>query len=227
MELHGPHDPAPEPVLPADEDVGGGDRIRDTEPKPAPAPTSGREDYDQLVKVQTLGPGEPFFLVRAQDALSAALVRAYAELLFNAGGSPALVESALQLADRMDAYRPKKLPDADHMSPAEQTRQAWALEQRAWRARDDVADPKRMLLAQQRGWTDGFNLGVRRGLERADALERAAWILIEALSVIPPEHIRKSAEAVSAVQAMRRVLDAGVPRDREPSPSSQPQEATP
>ena len=209
-----PDEPPAAPGLTEDIE-GGGDQIRARAAEPVAAPVSGRPDYDEMIKVRTLKAGEPYFVVRGQDRLSGEVVRTYAELLFRAEASPALVESALQLADAMDAFGPKKLPDADHLSEAEQTQLAWQLENRAWKAREEgEIPPGELLLATQRGWTDGFNLGSRRKDERAQALERAAWIAVEALTVMPPED---PARAAKAIGALRDVLGTAIPRDREPN----------
>ncbi len=202
------------PILPEEEP--GGDRVRERAPEPVAGPTAGRPDYDEMIKVRSLKPGEPYFVVRAQDSLSGAAVRAYAALAFDAGAPVALVESALKLADAMDAFGPKKLPDADHLPPAEQTRMAWELEQRAWKHRDGGgADPGALMLAQQRGWTDGFNLGARRGDERAAAIERAGWILLGQLDAMHPD---EPALRLNGVGSLRTALETAIPRDRGPAP---------
>ena len=118
-------------------------------------PASGREDYDALAHFRQLAPGEPWFLIRGQDALGAAAVRAWAALAYDAGAETALVELALEQADRLEAWPAKKLPDAG-MDAGERKQLAWKLARRAWRARADCADPA-IMLAEERA------LGALRG----------------------------------------------------------------
>lgn len=123
-------------------------------PAPVPAPANqhdaGRADYTALASFKQLEHGEPYFLIRARDALSGPAVRAWAALAYAAGAPPATVESALQQADTLDAYARKRLPDADHLSADQVLQLVFEFSRRAWDARDDASDPK-VMLAEERG----------------------------------------------------------------------------
>lgn len=54
---------------------------------------------------------EPVFLVRGQDALGALTVRFWADSLEKVGGDPTMAATARALADMMDAWPTKKVPD--------------------------------------------------------------------------------------------------------------------
>ena len=127
---------------------------------------AGRPDFSAMLKISSIPADEPVVLLRAQDQVAADTARAWAALYFDAGGDPAVVEQMLAQADSMAAWPTKKLPDADHLSPAEQARLAYQLGRRAWARRDDVAT-EASLLAQQRGYA----LGHARGLEAGRALQ--------------------------------------------------------
>jgi hypothetical protein len=58
---------------------------------------------------------EPVFLIRGQDAVAGEAVRAWADLAEKAGASADILKAARDHAARMDAWRPKKVPD---MRPA-------------------------------------------------------------------------------------------------------------
>ncbi|MET3665949.1 hypothetical protein [Caulobacter sp. 1776] len=132
---------------------------------------AGRHDYDQLVRFRQIQPGEPYFLIRGQDAVAGDAVRAWASLARTAGAPSAIVEQALQQADRLDAWPTKKTPDADHLTDAEQKQLAYALSRRAWHAREDSADVK-VMLAEERAISAA--LGRLRPLLN-DLLENGAW----------------------------------------------------
>jgi hypothetical protein len=53
---------------------------------------------------------EPTFLIRAQDAVAAQAVRAWAELAAAIGADEATIAFAIKLADEMDAWPKKKIP---------------------------------------------------------------------------------------------------------------------
>lgn len=55
--------------------------------------------------------GEPFFVMRAQDCLSAALVHEWALRARNAGVSWKLVQQATDIAEKMRMWATKKIPD--------------------------------------------------------------------------------------------------------------------
>jgi len=57
---------------------------------------------------------EPVFILRAQDKLAAAIVREWAERLYAAapfGTRNEKIDEARRLADAMDRWRTRKLPD--------------------------------------------------------------------------------------------------------------------
>jgi hypothetical protein len=55
---------------------------------------------------------EPVFLIRGQDIVGGEAVRAWADLAEKAGASADILRAARDHAARMDAWRPKKVPDA-------------------------------------------------------------------------------------------------------------------
>ena len=112
---------------------------------------AGRPDLDATLKIPTLVPGEPVFILRGKDALAAATVRAWAVLAKQNGVPVAVVEQALRQADAMEAWEPKGLPDADHLGAEEQKQLAYQHSRRAWRAQDGVAGTE-LILAEQRGY---------------------------------------------------------------------------
>jgi len=118
-------------------------------------PEAGRTDYNELIRFTQLQPGEPYFFIRARDAASGPAVRAWAALALQKGAPAALVESALQQADALDAWPEKHVPDADHLSPEEIKSLEYQLDRRAWKSRDaavtGAAISETILLAEQRG----------------------------------------------------------------------------
>lgn len=56
-------------------------------------------------------PAEPVFILRARDSLAAEAVRDWAARAADAGVDPRKVKGALDIADAMDAWPTKKLPD--------------------------------------------------------------------------------------------------------------------
>lgn len=76
-----------------------------------------REDYDNIQEITTNGTtrkipaDEPVFLIRAQDAVGAAAVRAWATLAEAAGAAKDIIKVALDHADKMDAWPKKKVAD--------------------------------------------------------------------------------------------------------------------
>jgi hypothetical protein len=99
-------------------------------PPAAPAPTSGRDDYDAAVKMNMLMPGEPWFLVKGHDPAFAAAVRAYAAEIHRLGGPLENVESALQLADKGERFEPKRMPDSVREHDHERKQLRYQLSQR-------------------------------------------------------------------------------------------------
>lgn len=70
-----------------------------------------REDYNKGKKINEIPADEPVFLIRAQDILSATVVRFWADENEKIGGDPKLIESARRQADLMDAWPTKKKAD--------------------------------------------------------------------------------------------------------------------
>lgn len=58
-----------------------------------------------------IGMSEPLFTLRGRDPLAAETVRDWARRANDAGVSKTKVAEAILLADEMDAWEPKKLPD--------------------------------------------------------------------------------------------------------------------
>jgi hypothetical protein len=112
---------------------------------------AGRPDLDQTLRLPTIHAGEPVFILRAQDLLSADVVRHWAAAAFAAGVDPAVVEQALQQADRMDQWSPRKLPDADHLTEDERKQLAYVLSRRAWKSQPARSSAE-IILGERRGW---------------------------------------------------------------------------
>jgi hypothetical protein len=71
-----------------------------------------REDYQRIQDPAGKIPAdEPVFLLRAQDAVAADVVRCWADLNLAHGGDPELSRLARAHADLMDAWPVRKLPD--------------------------------------------------------------------------------------------------------------------
>ena len=54
---------------------------------------------------------EPIFVLRAHDSLAAAAVRQWADQAEKAGATPAKVAEAREIADAMERWPSRKLPD--------------------------------------------------------------------------------------------------------------------
>lgn len=74
-------------------------------------PGIDRQDWQGRDLDDIANPDEPVFVIRAQDIVSGDAVRAWADLAEKAGARRDIVESARRHAQRMDDYRPKKVPD--------------------------------------------------------------------------------------------------------------------
>ena len=61
--------------------------------------------------LKNLRPDEPYFVLRGQDLLAPGLVRRWATLAGEAGVNPAKVAEANRIADQMDQWRDRKVPD--------------------------------------------------------------------------------------------------------------------
>ncbi len=118
----------------------------------ATKPDAGRADYNQSDSFSHLEPGEPYFRVRARDKHAAATVRAWAALAYEGFAPMAVIEQALQQADRMDAWPDKRAPDARHLTDDQVLQLAFQFERRGWEARADSSDP-RIMLAEERALT--------------------------------------------------------------------------
>ena len=71
-----------------------------------------RPDYSRIQDPWNKIPqDEPVFIIRAQDKVGAAAVRAWAELNNNVGGDLEATRLAYEQADRMDAWPVKKTCD--------------------------------------------------------------------------------------------------------------------
>lgn len=71
-----------------------------------------RADYDRIQDPAELIPeDEPVFLIRGQDEVGAAAVRAWANLHRINGGSDHVYLLAMKQADKMEAWPKKKLAD--------------------------------------------------------------------------------------------------------------------
>lgn len=71
-----------------------------------------RDDYNRIQDPDGKIPeDEPVFLLRAQDAIAAAIVRKWAEYNTLGGGDPVLTKLALEQADKMDDWPVKKTAD--------------------------------------------------------------------------------------------------------------------
>jgi hypothetical protein len=157
---------------------------------------AGRPDLNSLVKVSSIPVDEPVFLLRGQDPNAAAAVRAWAAFAAMAGVSPAMLESALVQADRMELWRVKKLPADDFLTEPQRLqleyqhrRREWAAaEQTPWRlaqARsyqlDDPAALLRQLAREQHRVAAGLAGSAAQFLEElaAPGIEQeqsAAWV---------------------------------------------------
>ncbi len=65
---------------------------------------------------------EPVFLIRGQDIVGGEAVRAWADLAEKVGASADILRAARDHADRMDAWRPKKVPDMRPAAPPAATK---------------------------------------------------------------------------------------------------------
>lgn len=119
-------------------------------PPPAPASTSGREDYDAAISISGMEPGEPFFLIKGHDVAASEAIRAYAHALFRREADHAMVESALQAADRIAAYPSKRLANTDHMTSPQVAQLRYQFGRRAQSASNAVEADVSLMLAETR-----------------------------------------------------------------------------
>lgn len=114
---------------------------------------TGRQDYDQTVKLSSLQPGEPIFVLRAQDAAAADAVRAWAAIAHGLGAPAEALEMALQQADRMAAWPDKKAPDGPDLAEGSRKQLRNQFARRAWNMRDAAPDIS-LVMAEQLGRAD-------------------------------------------------------------------------
>lgn len=184
-------------------------------------PHAGRADYDRLIRFTQLEPGEPYFFIRGRDQVGGAAVRAWAALAYKAGAPAAIVESALQQADLLDAWPTKRLPDADHLEGHERRALEYQLSRRAWSHRTAATPNETILLAEARGAT----AAVARN-RHADALLAG---LVEALAPVAAKSTA-GAEAMTRLQGVltRVVQDLAMRTGVEIAPpAADPAEAAP
>jgi hypothetical protein len=122
---------------------------------------TGRQDLDATVRIPTARPGEPTFITFGRAELSEATAWTWAALAREKGVDTAVIEQALLQADALARYRPKKLPDASHLTDAEAKQLRYQHQRRAWNGRVEIASPE-IQLAEQRGW-DAAMARVRAG----------------------------------------------------------------
>ena len=94
---------------------------------------TGRPDYDQAIKLSSLSPGEPIFVIRAGDAVAGDAVRAWAALAYQQGAPAEALELALQQADLMEAWPMKKAPDGPDLPDHRRKQLVSEHGRRAWR----------------------------------------------------------------------------------------------
>jgi hypothetical protein len=180
---------------------------------------TGLPHLDATIQVKSLPANAPTFMVLPQDMLAGPTARAWAAMAYAEGVSPAVVESALQQADALDAWPDKKLPDGSHLTPAQIRQLTYELGRRARDAAPDSADP-RIMLAEERAIIDA--LGRVRPL-LARMFERMEWqddgsIVYQPLRdkdgrAIPDPHC-----PITGLQRLEAVLRAGEPAEEELSP---------
>lgn len=131
---------------------------------------TGRPDLDALIKFSAVPTDEPVFLVRAQDDGGADAVQDWAARAYARGVPVAVIEQALQQADRMTRWPSHKSPDADHLTVDERKRLEQQFRRRAWTAGIDAIPRLDLVLAHQRGRTEAEGLirDLVRALEGAD-----------------------------------------------------------
>lgn len=66
---------------------------------------------DEALLRKLMGSGEPFFILRAQDALAVHFVKEWAERAEGAGSPPSKVQNAHRVARAMRQWPVKKVPD--------------------------------------------------------------------------------------------------------------------
>lgn len=108
---------------------------------------TGRADYNAVFKVSSFGPDEPTFVLRPSDPNAAKAVRAWVAFSAMEGVPPALLESALGQADRIDKWPVKKLPGDDHLQAHQRQQLEYEYSRRLW----DSGDGAPWRMAELRG----------------------------------------------------------------------------
>lgn len=111
---------------------------------------AGRADYDAGIKLATLTPEEPIFVLRAGDVCAPAAVRAWAALAHAAKTPIAALEMALQQADRMERWPTRKRPDGPDLTADQSKQLEYQFQRRAWATRDAVPSVD-LVMAEQLG----------------------------------------------------------------------------
>jgi hypothetical protein len=131
---------------------------------------AGRPDLDRLVRAQHIPQAEPVFLTRGRDPAAPAAVRAWAVAYYALGGEAAVIEEALQQADRLEAWPEKQLPGADHLQEHERKQLEYQFSRRAYRAAQEPAPSQTaILLAERRGYDVAFSRARSVGLKIDEA----------------------------------------------------------
>lgn len=181
---------------------------------------SGRDDYDRLIRFTQLEPGEPYFFLRGRDRVAGAAVRAWAAFAYKAGVPAAIVESALQQADRLDAWPTKRLPDADHLDRQEIQALEYQLARRAWNHRVALTPNETVLLAERRGHQQAVDQQRHADRLLVDLVDALQPVLTARFVAQPagPEIIRVR-DALARIEAdLARRL--GRELDRTPAPAA-------
>jgi hypothetical protein len=84
-----------------------------------PAPSDSDERYAPALPqsklnnrvLDNVGPNEPIFVLRAQDEIAPIVIRAWAAIAENRGTPAAKVADARAIADVMEAWPHRKVPD--------------------------------------------------------------------------------------------------------------------
>jgi len=101
---------------------------------------TGRADWDAMIKVAGIPSDEPVFLLRGQNKSAPATVRFWA-LTEEAAGTPvAIIELALQQADRMIGWPVKTDVGDDHLSDNQRKDLKYRHSRRRWRAAIEDTD---------------------------------------------------------------------------------------
>jgi hypothetical protein len=149
---------------------------------------TGREDYEGAGKQSAIHEREPTFILRAQDDGAQATIEFWCRWQLVHGAPPAVIEQALQQADRMAAWPIKKVVDADHLSPEQLAALEAAFAERKFGEDFGVVRAGDASQARHEGYEAGRRTGKRDALAlAAEADRRAASLraqLDEALKTI-------------------------------------------